>query len=133
MYRYFFYCTNDYFYIINIIRFNSGNDQMMMAEGNVKTGDEEDVQEMVTQVASFTIIYTDSLVNGMIVMLPFIFTAFIVMLQWMVTTPKNVGPESMITSVLLVQSIVDKDPPSIGYHNISQGVVSLTYTVQDCM
>ena len=108
---------------------NFDNEQMGLS-GTSFSEDEGDTGEKLRQVANFRIVYADtSIVNGWMLLLPFLFTAFTTQLQWLVTKPDTCAPSNMVSSILLIQNLVNGQKPYTGHENVGTKVIYLTYGV----
>jgi len=108
---------------------NFDNEQMGL-KGTSYSLDEGDAGEKLRQAANFRIVYADtSVVNGWMLLLPFLFTAFTTQLQWLVTKPDICAPSNMISSILLIQNLVSGQKPYTGHENVGTKVIYLTYGV----
>ncbi|KAL3925666.1 MAG: hypothetical protein SGILL_000245 [Bacillariaceae sp.] len=108
--------------------FNEDNDHMFLKGTGVQS-EEEHVVEKFFQTAVFRIVYQGAPIEPWFDLLPILFTAFTVQLQWMVTRTDNCGGSTMITAVLLIQNLVNMQAGFVGYSNIMSQALSFTYIV----
>ena len=93
-----------------------------------QTGDGH-VQEMFFQVGMFRLIYDGPNSQSWFALLPVLFTAFVIQLQWLTTTASSCDGSTMITAVLLIQNLVQSQAAYVGYKNIASNILTFTYVV----
>lgn len=107
--------------------FNAGNQQMFL-KGTGFTREEENEPEKTGRTANFRIIYHNAAVaSNWLILLPFLFSAFTTQLQWFILTADTCKPATMVTAVLLIQSLVNNQKAYVGVKTVATDVLAVTY------
>lgn len=107
--------------------FTAGYEHMMLADTGIHQ--ENELQSRLFQEVMFRLVYEGDPTSPWFAILPVLFTAFIIQLQWLITKPSTCGGSTMITAVLLVQNLVSTQTKYVGYQNIANDVLTFTYVV----
>lgn len=103
--------------------------EQMMLHGTSYTDVEDKIPERAVPMVTFRLVYSDAVLFGWMALLPFLFTAFTTQLQWLVIKADQCSGSNMVTSVLLIQSLVNSQKPYTGHANIATEVIYMTYAV----